>query len=177
MMVFPAKPGDAPTLTRIAFAAKAHWGYPAAWLAEWEPGLRVTPEFLAANEVFVARPSAGGAGEILGWAALVAAADGALWLDHLWVQPAAMGRGVGRVLFEHAVARARARGFASLRIESDPHAEPFYQRMGARRTGLAISMVQGTPRALPLLEHSLGLRAPAEAPAASPPAAAKLGAG
>ncbi len=156
MMVFPAKPGDAPALTAIARAAKRHWGYPAAWLAEWEPGLRVTPEFIAANETFAARPAGGEAEEILGWAALVVASDGAMWLEHLWVRPEAMGRGVGRVLFEHAATRARARGFARLHVESDPHAEPFYLRMGARRAGVVTAAVQGVPRHLPLLEHALG---------------------
>jgi hypothetical protein len=28
---------DTPGLTAIARAAKAHWGYPAEWLAGWEP--------------------------------------------------------------------------------------------------------------------------------------------
>ena len=154
-MVSPAKPGDAPALTAIARAAKRHWGYPAAWLEEWEPLLRVTPEFLAATETFAAWPADGGAGEILGWAALTVADDGDAWLEHLWVRPAAMGRGVGRLLFEHAAARARARGFARLRIESDPHAASFYERMGARRTGTVKSSVQGVPRDLPLLEHTL----------------------
>ena len=57
MMVLPAKPDDAPTLTAIALAAKGYWGYPIAWLAEWTPGLRVTPEFITANETFAVRPA------------------------------------------------------------------------------------------------------------------------
>ena len=154
-MVLPAKPDDAATLTAIALAAKRHWGYPAAWLAEWAPGLRVTPEFIAANETFVAWADDRRAGEMLGFAALIVADDGEAWLEHLWVRPEAMSRGIGRALFEHAVTRARGRGFAHLRIESDPHAEPFYLRMGARRTGTATSSVQGVPRLLPLLEHAL----------------------
>ena len=109
-MVLPAKPDDAPTLTAIALIAKRHWGYPAAWMAEWEPGLRVTPEFIAANETFAAWSDDGEAEKVLGWAALVVADNGEAWLEHLWVQPEAMGRGVGRFLFDYAVARARGAG-------------------------------------------------------------------
>jgi hypothetical protein len=29
-----AEPEEAPALTRLAHAAKAHWGYPPAWLAQ-----------------------------------------------------------------------------------------------------------------------------------------------
>ena len=37
--------GDSERLTQIARAAKAHWGYPEAWLAAWKPILRITPEY------------------------------------------------------------------------------------------------------------------------------------
>ena len=56
-------------------------------------------------------------------------------LLHLWVLPEAMGRGVGRSLFRHALERARILGFRELEIESDPNAEGFYRRIGAHRVG------------------------------------------
>ena len=82
-------------------------------------------------------------------------ADGAAQLDHLWVLPEEMGRGIGRALFAHAEAAARQRGASRLRVESDPHAEGFYQRMGLVRCGEVPAPMDGQPRVLPLLEKEL----------------------
>ena len=38
----PATPGDSAALSRIAHAAKAHWGYSAAQLAHWRDDLTVS---------------------------------------------------------------------------------------------------------------------------------------
>lgn len=45
---------EAGRLTELARAAKAHWGYPPAWLAAWEGELTITPATVAANHVFAA---------------------------------------------------------------------------------------------------------------------------
>ena len=46
---------------------------------------------------------------------------------------------------------AAALGFQSLEIESDPKAEGFYLRMGARRVGAALTELEGERRELPIL--------------------------
>lgn len=50
-----AAPGDGSALTELAIRSKAHWGYPAEWLAEWRPLLTITEELIASAPVFVAR--------------------------------------------------------------------------------------------------------------------------
>src|SRR5262249_11759021 len=40
-----ALPADADRLSEIARTAKAHWGYPDAWLTAWAPILTITPEY------------------------------------------------------------------------------------------------------------------------------------
>lgn len=70
-------------------------------------------------------------------------------LEHCWVVPARIGRGVGARLVAHAAATCRAAGATMLRIASDPFAEGFYRRMGARRVGVVPSTPRG--RTLPLL--------------------------
>ena len=70
-------------------------------------------------------------------------------LDHLWVAPEQLGAGVGAALFVHAARTARAEGASELRIASDPNAEGFYVKMGARRAGEVPSRPAG--RTLPLL--------------------------
>jgi GNAT superfamily N-acetyltransferase len=63
-----------------------------------------------------------------------------------------MRRGIGRALFEHAVAEVNRLGFRSMKIEADPNAEAFYKRMGAVRVGTNTSETCGERRELPLLE-------------------------
>ena len=110
-----ATPEDADTLTRIAFAAKRHWGYPEPWIQHWRDGLTVTPEFVRNNEVYAAVSD----GEPFAFYALTGASD-ELELEHLWVSPGWIGSGVGRLLFEHAMREAARRGASAVEIEAAP---------------------------------------------------------
>jgi ribosomal protein S18 acetylase RimI-like enzyme len=148
MQIVRAQPEDAETLTQIAHAAKRHWGYPERWIEAWRDILTMRPEFIAANIAFCAIEE----GRAVGFYVLTTESDG-IHLDHLWIIPAAMRRGIGRALFEHAVNQARAAGFDLIKIEADPNAEGFYERMGARRVGTSVSLVEGEKRELPLMEY------------------------
>jgi GNAT superfamily N-acetyltransferase len=146
MEIHRAKSEDAATLTEIAFVAKRHWGYPEAWIQAWRDILTIQPEFIARNETYVACLD----GQTVGFYALVNRNDRGS-LEHLWVLPSAMGQGIGRALFSHAVERAKALGLKTIEIESDPNAEKFYQQMGARRVSVNITELDGQTRALPVL--------------------------
>ena len=137
-------------LTEIAHAAKRHWGYPETWIAAWRDILTMRPQFIAKNISFCAIEQ----DRLIGFYVLTTLEDG-IHLDHLWILPRAMGRGIGRALFEHAVAEATSAGAPCIKIEADPNAESFYKRMGAVRVGTSISQVEGRPRELPLLEFSI----------------------
>jgi GNAT superfamily N-acetyltransferase len=141
-----ARPEEADTLTRIAFAAKAHWGYPDHWMERWREDLTVTPEYVHQNEVHVALVEE----QPAGFYALVGEGR-RIELEHLWVLPEHMGEGVGRALLEHALRTAASLGAGVVGIEADPNAEGFYHRMGARRVGEIVYEIDGRERVLPLL--------------------------
>jgi GNAT superfamily N-acetyltransferase len=143
-----ALPADAPALTRLARAAKRHWGYPGEWLLLWRQALTVTPEFVRAHPVACATRGAA----LLGFYAL-SGAGAQRELEHFWVAPAQIGRGVGARLFAHAVRSLRADGARMLRIAADPHAVGFYLRVRARRAGEWPSTPRG--RTLPLLVYRI----------------------
>ena len=148
MQIVRATPKHAETLTEIAHAAKRDWGYPESWIAAWGDTLTMRPEFIAANIAYCAVND----DRIAGFYVLAQADDG-IQLDHLWILPSVMGRGIGRALFDHAAAEARTLGADLIRIEADPNAEGFYQRMGAVRVGTRVSYIEGERRELPLLEY------------------------
>ena len=150
MQIVRAEPQDADALTEIAHAAKRHWGYPERWIKSWRDTLTMRPEFITANVTYCAMED----GRVIGFYLLTDESDG-LHLDHLWIAPHAMRRGIGRALFEHALGQTRKLGHRTLKIEADPNAEGFYTRMGARRIGVNVTRIENQPRELPLLRYDL----------------------
>ena len=144
-----ARAADADRLTDIAHAAKRHWGYPVDLIHLWTADLTIAAEFVDAHPTYAVEQGR----QILGFYAL-SHQGGAFELEHMWIDPPHMRRGLGALLFEHAVATARSMGGSTLRIASDPYAEAFYLRMGAERGGDVPTQPAG--RVLPLLIFDLG---------------------
>jgi ribosomal protein S18 acetylase RimI-like enzyme len=142
-----AAPADAPALTALAIRSKGHWGYADAEIDLWRDELTFTAEAIANKSVLVAeRAGAPAPVGVVGVFVHGAVAE----LEDLWIDPDCMGRGVGRRLFYEALDIALAAGATTLSVVSDPHAEGFYLRMGARRVDLVPSRPDG--RLLPRLE-------------------------
>jgi GNAT superfamily N-acetyltransferase len=146
-----ALPEEAPLLSALAFRSKSHWGYDPDFLEMCRANLSYSPEELESSPVYVSLDTQGG---VTGFYRLVPQVDGLAELDSLFVEPAAIGQGVGRRLWEHAVNMARSLGCAALEFQSDPHAEGFYLAMGAKRCGESESTVI-PGRMLPLMRYSL----------------------
>lgn len=144
-----ARPEDAAALSDVAFRSKAFWGYPPEFMEACREDLTVRPEDVARDPYFLVEE----AGRVLGFYNLKETARGAE-LQNLFVAPEAIGRGLGRQLWAHLRQEALARGLSAVLIDSDPHAEAFYLRMGARRIGSAPSSVF-PGRELPLLRYDL----------------------
>ncbi|MFI6146788.1 GNAT family N-acetyltransferase [Streptomyces sp. NPDC051109] len=123
-----ARPGEAEQLTALVLRSKAHWGYDASFLASCAPELRIPAEEVAGRRIVVAEDAS--AGRVLGLASLEGAPPVAR-LGLLFVEPEAIGRGVGRRLYRDALRRGAELGFRRLLIDADPHAAGFYRAMGA----------------------------------------------
>lgn len=125
-----ARPDDAEALNALAFRSKAHWGYEAAFLERVRESMRLRPEEVTGSEVWVLESPTGVA---VGFHAVTPGNPAEL--EHLWVEPSAIGSGAGRSLLDHAIEIARAAGADSLDVDADPHAVGFYEHMGAVRIG------------------------------------------
>jgi GNAT superfamily N-acetyltransferase len=155
----PALPSEAVALVDLAVRSKGHWGYDAAFLEGCRVDLALTPEEIASSDVVVCEDGT----DITGYYRLFPISNDVIDLDALFVDPEAIGQGIGRLLWQHGVARARQLGYRTMMIQSDPHAEGFYLAMGAERVGKQESTV--TPgRMLPLLRFDLGTRGAAQEP-------------
>jgi len=147
LLIRPAAPEEAVSLTQIAHDAKRHWGYPEHWIQHWQSDLTISSDFISHNEVYVAERDQ----KLLGFYALTLKKKKAE-LEHMWVSPAHIGEGVGKELFIHAMQTAAGENVSVVEISSDPNAEGFYQKMGAERTGETVSETDGQQRVLPRLE-------------------------
>jgi ribosomal protein S18 acetylase RimI-like enzyme len=144
-----AEPAEAAALSDLAVRSKAYWGYPEHMLVAFRAKLTMSADELATMRGVVAETS----GQVVGFATVVPDPPRGE-LNNLWVEPAAIGTGVGRRLWDHAVGIARDAGLHDLYIEADPNAEGFYLAMGARREGERPSgAIPG--RVLPLLRFTL----------------------
>ena len=123
--VRPVTEADHERLRELTFESKAHWGYDRDFVRGWAEGL----SFETDRERWVAELD----GEIVAWAALALPVAGIAVLDDLWVDPTAIGRGVGSCLFGHAAERARELGAERLEWGAEPNAVGFYERVGGRK--------------------------------------------
>ncbi|MFJ8928412.1 GNAT family N-acetyltransferase [Streptomyces sp. NPDC102364] len=143
----PAHPDEAERLSALALRSKAHWGYDEAFMAACVDELTLHPSEVTRRRTTVAE---GADGRLLGLVTLEGAPPvGELGL--MFVDPDAMGLGVGRLLFEHLRDTAREARFTRVSWAADPNAVPFYEAMGARHAG-AIPSGSVLGRMLPLME-------------------------
>ena len=106
---------------------------PAMW-QRWREAVTANPD--RPSRAWVAERD----GRLLGYATTAPATDeylpppdGAGELTNLYLDPDAIGKGIGRALYEHAVEDLRARGFNPLVVwafRDNPKARAFYPRMG-----------------------------------------------
>jgi GNAT superfamily N-acetyltransferase len=140
MLVRNARPDEAALLATIAFESKAWWKYSPAVMAGWRDELVVRLEPADRRPTLVAEVE----GEVAGFCQVVL--DGATpLLEHLWIRPAYIGRGVGRALLGQAGAILVGLGHTRLLIDAEPNAEGFYRRCGAHRHGEVAAPIDGQP--------------------------------
>jgi ribosomal protein S18 acetylase RimI-like enzyme len=143
-------PAEAEALSQIALAAKRYWGYPESWIELWTPQLTFDARYFAENESWAAELER----QAVAFYTLIEK-DAAAWLENLWVMPELIGTGIGRMLFLHALELSRSRGYKFMRLEADPNAAGFYEKMGMYKIAERKYEVEGQPRILPLMEMKL----------------------
>lgn len=143
----PGREEEATALSELALRSKGYWGYDESFLEACRRELTIPAGEVVVRRVVVAETE----GRVVGLYSLGGEPPvGELGL--LFVEPELIGQGIGRSLFDHMSATARALGFTVVWIEADPGAAPFYEAMGARVVGSVPSgSIEG--RSLPLLEY------------------------
>lgn len=141
MNIRRALASEAPALSALAFESKAHWGYSAAQMGLWRKALTISGSEIECSETFTVEDN----GTLLGFCSLHRKAK-TLKIEHFWVAPKHLRKGVGRVLMAACVDLAGRSGAERIEIDSDPHAEGFYLACGATRVGAVPAPIDGQPQ-------------------------------
>ena len=150
MRIRAAAPAESRFLSDLALRSKAHWGYSRDFLEACRGPLTVTEAFVRECAVFVLEHDR----RIAGFYGLLKQGQDVA-LEFLFVEPDVIGNGIGRQLWQHAVATALRLRARYLLVDADPNAEQFYVEMGAERIGDVQSGVDPSRR-LPLLRYPIG---------------------
>ena len=124
--VRPALPSERQALEALQLRASSHATRYAEQLRAHPDAIAIPPDQIAAGLVRVADAD----GQVAGFAVLLPPAGGACELDGIFVDPGQMGRGIGRLLIDDAVAIARRAGAVAIEVTANPDALGFYERLG-----------------------------------------------
>jgi GNAT superfamily N-acetyltransferase len=134
MRLRTASPDEAALLSDLALRSKAYWGYTRAFMDACRDELTWTASDVERLCFVVAEDDS-----VAGFYALERLSESEVELEALFVEPARIGQGFGRILIEDAKRRAAAMGAQRMIIQGDPHAERFYRAAGGELTGTRVS--------------------------------------
>ncbi len=143
MLIRKARAEDYQILSELAFTSKAYWGYSQDFMEKCRDDLTVTPEYIEENPVYVLELD----NRIAAYYSLSLISAK---LEALFIDPVFIGKGIGQLLWEDVMQRALQLGVKEFTLDSDPHAEGFYLKMGTKRVGEVRSTVF-PDRVLPLM--------------------------
>ena len=126
--IYRADPKSHQLISDIAMRSKAYWGYSPEFMEACRVELTYSPSFLSENDFFVVKDQQ----TIVGFYGLVKLSEMQIELEALFIEPDLIGRGLGRLLIEHAFVTAKASGAQEMIIQGDPNAAHFYTKIGGK---------------------------------------------
>jgi GNAT superfamily N-acetyltransferase len=130
MKLRPPQLHELEALSALCLRSKAVWGYDQAFLDACRAELTIRADDLATSSLCVAEHD----GALVGMVQLTIVGNAAD-LQKMFIEPGAIGLGVGKALFEWVSSTAKTLGARHLTIDADPGAVGFYRKMGAIERG------------------------------------------
>lgn len=128
---------EADILTDIAIRSEAYWGYDADFMNNFKTIYRVTARFVEENPTYVAE----NVDRIIGFYG-VSKCDNETELEYLYVEPEHIGKGIGKLLWDHCIKHCKDNGIDRLTLVTSPQAVGFYAKQGAVQIGEVESLVR-----------------------------------
>ena len=130
MVIRPAEGSEAKKLTDLAIQSEAYWDYDSVYMEKFAEIYKITEDFLSRNPTFVLIDN----DLIIGfYSVLVNKEENSL--EYFYINPRFIGKGYGKVLFEHLKEYCGEKGLKEVFLVTSPQAKDFYVKMGASYIG------------------------------------------
>lgn len=140
---------DSGVLTDIAARSEAYWGYDSDFMEKFKSIYCITEEFISQNPTFILE----NCGRGIGFYSILKC-DMETSLEYFYIDSDYIGKGYGKLLWNHMVSFCKEQGIAELYFVTSPQAKEFYVKMGAVPIGEADSLVT-KGRKIPKLVYKL----------------------
>lgn len=137
MIIRRAREEESDVLTTLSFTSKHIWGYPEEYFDVWKNELTITESYIKNNQIYLADYK----GQVIGYFSVTQVPNDfyagevfvkkGFWLEHLFIKPEFIKKGVGTRLINFAVDLCRKNGVRTLNIFADSNAAGFYNKIGA----------------------------------------------
>lgn len=149
IIIYPASSSDCEKLTNLAIRSEAYWGYDSNYIDRFKEIYKVNQEFIKNNPTYIIKDNE----EIIGfYGILVGEKESSL--EYFFIEPKYIGKGYGRLLWNHAIDTCKKLSIKEFEIVTSPQAKEFYIKMGAKLQGEVESLViKG--RVIPMLVYEV----------------------
>ena len=144
-----AKVNECEILTDIAIKSESYWGYDFDYMETFKSLYKVTEDFINNNSTFVIEEDE----NIVGFYGVLIEKDETS-LEYLFIEPKCIGKGYGKLLWDHMVENCKKVGIDKIMLVTSPQAKEFYIKMGAVQTGEIESLVK-KERKIPQLIYKI----------------------
>ncbi|HSR03887.1 MAG TPA: GNAT family N-acetyltransferase [Proteiniclasticum sp.] len=124
--IVSASPKDADLLAGLEVRSESYWGYSTDFMEKFKRIYLITEEFIADHPTYMLKDNE----TIVGFYGIMQS-DSEVSLEYLFIEPAFIGKGYGRILWNHALEESRKLGITEFTIITSPDARGFYFRLGA----------------------------------------------
>lgn len=132
-----AKGDESKVLTKIAIESESYWGYDFDYIEKFKAIYKVTEEFINNNPTFIIEKGK----NIIGFYSILINRNETS-LEYFFIKPKFIGKGYGKILWNHMVEYGDNFGIKDIVIVTSPEAKGFYTKMGAIQTCEIESLVK-----------------------------------
>ncbi|WP_346935612.1 GNAT family N-acetyltransferase [Clostridium sp.] len=144
-----AKVGEASILTNIAINSEAYWGYDEEYMESFKNTYGVSENYISNYPTFLIEDNQ----IIVGFYSILMNV-GETELEYFFINPNYIGKGYGKLLWNHVIENAKNLNIKQLEIVTSPEAIDFYIKMGAVKIGEVESLVK-VGRKIPRLIYNV----------------------
>ncbi|MFK8036778.1 MAG: GNAT family N-acetyltransferase [Crocinitomicaceae bacterium] len=146
MKIEKAQNTDSKNLTELTIRSKSHWGYSSEQINKWKDDLTIPTEYIDQYEVYKLMQGQ----KVIGYYSYKEVEDKIIKLDNIFLEPSFIGKGLGKIMMNHFFKIIEVSKYETIRLDSDPNAEKFYQNLGFKVIGRLESSIPN--RFLPIME-------------------------